>query len=116
MRHRKGNAKLGLPTDQRLALIKNGVLSLFENNSIKTTNTRAKQIAKMAEKLITLGKSDSVHSRRMVYKYVPNRTVVKNIFTEIAPKYKEVSGGNTRITKIGNRKGDNAPISLLELR
>ena len=116
MRHRKGNAKLGLPTDQRLALIKNGVLALFTNKKIKTTNTRAKQISKMAEKIITLGKTDSVHKRREVYKLVPNRDVVKSIFSEISPKYKADNGGYTRITKLGFRKGDAAPISLLELK
>ena len=115
MRHKKGNTKLGLPTDQRLALLRNGVLSLIQVNKITTTHTRAKAIARLAEKLITMSKHDTVQARRNVYKYIPNRTIIKQIFTDLAVKYKEVSGGYTRITRIGIRKGDAAPISLLEL-
>ncbi len=116
MRHRKGNSKLGLPTDQRMALLKNGALSLLQLGHIETTKTRAHQIARLTEKLITFGKEDTVHARRKVYRFIPDRSVIKSIFSDIAPKYKGVSGGYTRITSIGFRRGDAAPIVLLELR
>mgnify|MGYP003343333933 CR=1 FL=1 len=115
MRHKRGNKKLGLPTDQRLALLKSLVIALFENNKIETTDTRAKEAKKLAEKLITLGKTDSVFSRRKAFKLIPQKKVVKNIFDNIAPKFKERNGGYTRIVKLKTRIGDGATISLLEL-
>ena len=115
MRHQKGNKKLGKPTDQRLALLKSLVISLFTYNRIKTTDTRAKEAKRMAEKVITLGKEGTLHARRQALQIIPQKDVVKNVFSNIAPKYKNRDGGYTRIVKIGPRRGDSAPISILEL-
>ena len=115
MRHQRGNKKLGLPTDQRLALLRSLVIALFTNNKIKTTDTRAKEAKKLAEKLITLGKKGDVHSRRQALKIIPQKGIVKDLFATIAPKYEKRNGGYTRIIKLDNRVGDGAPISLLEL-
>ena len=114
MRHRKGIKKLGKPTDQRIALLRSLVIALFENNRIKTTDARAKEAKRMAEKLITLGKSGDVNARRRALQILPNKDSVKVIFNT-APKYKDRNGGYTRIYKLGIRKGDAAKISLLEL-
>ncbi len=133
MRHRVGGRKFGLPSDQRRALLKGLVRSLFENDKIVTTETRAKDVKPIAEKLITTAKRNDIHSRRMVRRYVdanvsefgvnavdgklarnPNY-VVPRLFEVIAPRYKNRPGGYTRITKIGARRGDGAPMVLLEL-
>jgi large subunit ribosomal protein L17 len=115
MRHQKGNSKLGLPTDQRLALIKNGAKSLFTHGKIKTTTTRAKEISKYAERVITKAKGDNVHARREVQRLLNDKEVLGIIFKDIVPKYKEVNGGYTRIVKFGIRRGDAASVSVLEL-
>jgi len=115
MRHRKGNKKLGLPTDQRLALIRNGAKALFENKQIKTTTQRAKQISRYAERIITKAKTDDVHSRREVMKMINDPKILKIIFSDIAPQYKETPGGYTRVIKLGIRRGDAASVSVLEL-
>ncbi|MCP4049539.1 MAG: 50S ribosomal protein L17 [bacterium] len=115
MRHKRGNKKLGKPTDQRMAMLKNIVVALFENNRIKTTDTRAKEAKKIAEKIITLGKNGDLSSIRKALKIIPNKSVIKEVFSSFGPKYKDRNGGYTRIIKLGFRKGDNAPVSLLEL-
>lgn len=114
MRHQKGNKKLGKPTDQRLALLKSLVRSLVLYNRIETTDTRAKEAKKMAEKLITLGKDGSLHARRQALKVMPEKDIVKEIFSNLAPRYKDRDGGYTRIVKLGFRRGDAAPVSMLE--
>lgn len=114
MRHKKGNKKLNMPTDQRLALLKSLVRSLFLNNSIKTTDTRAKQAKKIAEKLITLGKNGSIHSRRLALSILPDKIIIGKIFSEYSEKFKQRKGGYTRVIKLGYRRGDSALISLLE--
>lgn len=115
MRHQKGNKKLGKPTDQRLALLKSLVIALFTFNRIKTTDTRAKAARRMAEKLITLGKDNTLHSRRLALKTIRHKDIIKNVFENVAPKYKDRNGGFTRIIKVGNRRGDGAQVSILEL-
>ena len=115
MRHRRGNAKLGKPTDQRLALLKSLVESLFTYNRIKTTDVRAKEACKLAERLISLGKKGDLASRRLALKLLPRKNIVSAIFNDIAKQYESRPGGYTRITKLGYRRGDAAPISLLEL-
>jgi len=115
MRHKKGNKKLNRPTDQRIALLRGLVRALFSFNRIKTTDIRAKEAKKMAEKLITLGKAGSVYSRRLALKILPDKEIVREIFSNIAPKYKERDGGYTRITKLGRRRGDAALLSQIEL-
>jgi large subunit ribosomal protein L17 len=115
MRHQKGNKKLNKPTDQRLALLKSLVISLFTYNRIKTTVTRAKEAKKMADKIITLGKDNTLHSRRLALKIIPQKEIIKEVFNNIAPKYQQRNGGYTRVIKLGPRRGDGAPLSLLEL-
>lgn len=115
MRHQKGNKKLGKPTDQRLALLRSLVESLFTYNKIKTTDTRAKEAKKMAEKIITLGKKGDLHSRRQALSILPKKDIIKDVFGSLSGRYEKRDGGYTRITKLPPRRGDAAPISLLEL-
>lgn len=110
-----GYRKLGLPTDQRKAMLRNLVTSLLKHGKIETTETRAKETRSIAEKMITLGKRGDLHARRQVLAYVLDETVVNNLFTDIAPKYAERNGGYTRIIKIGPRRGDAAEMALIEL-
>jgi large subunit ribosomal protein L17 len=115
MRHSKGIKKLNKPTDQRLAMLKNMVISLFEHNRIQTTDARAKEAKKMAESLITLGKQGTLHARRQALQIITHKPTIKMLFSNIAPKYVDRDGGYTRIVKIGLRRGDGAVKSLLEL-
>lgn len=107
--------KLGRPTDHRKAMLRNLVTSLLRNGKIQTTETRAKETKRMAEKMITLAKRGDLHARRQVLAYVYDETVVKNLFDEIAPKYADRNGGYTRMLKLGPRRGDAAEIVILEL-
>lgn len=107
--------KLGRPTDQRKAMLRNLVTSFLRTGKIETTVTRAKETQRMAEKMITLAKRGDLHARRQVLAYVYDETVVKNLFEEIAPKYADRNGGYTRVLKMGPRRGDGAEIALLEL-
>jgi len=115
MRHRKGNKKLGKPTDQRIALLRTLLVALFSHQKITTTDTRAKAVKRLAERLITYGKSGDLSSRRLALKMLPNSKLVKTIFADIAPRYTDRPGGYTRVTKLGFRQGDAASISCLEL-
>ena len=110
-----GTRKLNLPTDQRMALLRNLVTSLLENGKIETTETRAKETRSLAEKMITLGKTNTLHSRRQALAFITKEDVVTKLFAEIAPKYADRNGGYTRIIKIGPRQGDNAEVVFLEL-
>jgi large subunit ribosomal protein L17 len=107
--------KLGLPTDQRIAMLRNLVTSLLKHGKIETTETRAKETRSIAEKMITLGKRGDLHARRQVLSYVQEELVVKNLFDNVAPKYTERNGGYTRMIKKGPRRGDGAEIVILEL-
>lgn len=110
-----GTRKLNLPTDQRMALLRNLVTSLLENGKIETTETRAKEAGSLAEKMITLGKTNTLHSRRQALAFITKEDVVTKLFAEIAPKYADRNGGYTRIIKIGPRRGDAAPMAIIEL-
>ncbi|EKQ52163.1 MULTISPECIES: 50S ribosomal protein L17 [unclassified Clostridium] len=110
-----GHRKLGLPTDQRKAMLRNLVTSLLKHGKIETTETRAKETRSIAEKMITLGKRGDLHARRQVLSYVQEELVVKNLFDNVAPKYTERNGGYTRMIKKGPRRGDGAEIVILEL-
>lgn len=110
-----GTRKLNLPTDQRMALLRNLVTSLLENGKIETTLTRAKETRSLAEKMITLGKTNTLHSRRQALAFITKEDVVKKLFDEIAPKYAERNGGYTRVMKTGPRRGDAAPMAIVEL-
>ncbi len=110
-----GYRKLGLPTDQRKAMLRNLVTSLLKHGKIETTETRAKETRSIAEKMITLGKRGDLHARRQVLAYVQEELVVKNLFDNVAPKYAERNGGYTRMIKKVSRRGDGAEIVILEL-
>lgn len=110
-----GTRKLNLPTDQRRALLRNLVTSFLEHGRIETTITRAKETQSMAEKMITLGKTNTLHSRRQALAYITSEDVVTKVFSEIAPKYADRNGGYTRIIKKGPRRGDAAEMVILEL-
>ena len=107
--------KLGRRTDHRQAMLRNQVTSLFENGRIETTVTRAKETQKVAEKMITLGKNDSLHSRRQAASYIYKPETLQKLFGEIAPEYAERNGGYTRVLKLGPRRGDGSEMAILEL-
>lgn len=107
--------KLGRSTSHRDLMLRNMTTDLLKHGKIKTTETRAKELRKVAEKMITLGKRGDLHAKRQALSYLTSETVVKTLFDEIAPKYKETNGGYTRIIKIGPRRGDNAPMAIIEL-
>ena len=110
-----GTRKLGRPTDQRKAMLRNLVTSFLETGRIETTVTRAKETRSMAEKMITLGKTNTLHSRRQALAYITKEDVVTKVFAEIAPKYADRNGGYTRIMKLGPRRGDCAEMAIIEL-
>ena len=110
-----GSRKLGRTSDHRQAMLRAMVTFLLENGEIETTVTRAKEVRAMAEKTITLGKNNNLHSKRQVFAYVTKEEVVKKLFDEIAPKYADVNGGYCRIIKIGPRRGDAAEMAVIEL-
>ncbi len=110
-----GYRKLGRPTDQRRAMLRNLVTSFLEHDKIMTTGTRAKETQSIAEKMITLGKRGDLHARRQALAYITKEDVVKKLFDEIAPKYKERNGGYSRIIKVAPRRGDAVEIVVLEL-
>lgn len=110
-----GTRKLGRPTAHRQAMLRGMVTYLLENGSIETTLTRAKEVRAMAEKMITLGKANTLASRRQALAYITKEDVVSKLFAEIAPKYANVSGGYTQIYKLGPRRGDAAEMALIKL-
>lgn len=107
--------KLGRVSAHRNLMLRNLVTSLLKNGRIETTDTRAKETKRLAEKMITLAKRGDLHARRQVLSFVTEETVVKNLFDEIAPKYQERNGGYTRIMKLGPRRGDAAEMVIIEL-
>ena len=110
-----GKRKLGRPTDSRKAMLRAMVTYLLENGKIETTVTRAKEVAAMTEKMITLGKAGDLHSKRQVFAYVTKEAVAKKLFDEISPKYADRKGGYTKIIKIGPRRGDAAEMAIIQL-
>lgn len=110
-----GTRKLGRPTDHRKAMLRAMVTYLLENGQIETTVTRAKEVRAVAEKMITIGKNNDLHSKRQVLAYVTKEGVAKKLFDEISPKYADRNGGYTRIIKIGPRRGDAAEMAIIQL-
>jgi large subunit ribosomal protein L17 len=108
------NRKLGRTSSHRNAMFRNALASLIENERIVTTLPKAKELRPLIEKLITLGKTDSVHSRRMAAKVVPDDTLIAKLFGTIGPRFAERNGGYTRIIKLGSRRGDAAEMAILE--
>ncbi len=110
-----GTRKLGRASAHRIAMLRAMVTFLFEKGKIETTVTRAKEVSAMAEKMITIAKTNSLHNKRMVMSFVTKEDVAVKLFDTIAPKYMDRNGGYTRITKIGPRRGDAAEMAIIEL-
>ena len=110
-----GTRKLGRTSDHRKAMLRGMVTFLLENGQIETTATRAKEVRAVAEKMITIGKNNDLHSKRQVLSYVTKEDVAKKLFDEIAPKYADRNGGYTQIVKIGPRRGDAAEMAIIKL-
>ena len=112
-----GTRKLGRTTSHRTAMLRALVTFLLENNKIETTDTRAKEVRSLTEKMITIAKNDTLHNRRLVLAFVTKEDVVNKLFNEIAPKYADRNGGfdPCRVVKIGPRRGDAAEMSIIEL-
>ena len=110
-----GTRKLGRPTAQRRAMLRQMVTDFLDNEKMETTVTRCKEIAPLAEKMITLGKKNTLASRRQAIAYITREDVVTKVFSETAPRYAERNGGYTRITRTGQRRGDAAEMAIIEL-
>ena len=110
-----GYRKLGKPTDQRKAMLRAMVTYLLENGQIKTTLSRAKEVAPLAEKMVTLAKKNNLASYRQALAFITKEDVAKKLFDEIGPKYADRDGGYTRIVKIGPRRGDAAEMAIIQL-
>lgn len=110
-----GTRKLGKTTAQRKAMLRQQVTDLLEYGRMETTITRAKEVRPLAEKMITLGKKNTLASRRAALAFITKEDVVTKVFTEIAPKYAERNGGYTRIMRLGVRRGDAAEMAIIEL-
>lgn len=114
MRHKVAGRKFGRTANQRKALLRGVVSSLFEHQRIETSVAKAKAVKGIAEKLVTFGKRGDLHSKRMVLSFIPNRTVVAKLFSEIAPRFINRNGGYLRIIKTRQRVNDRASMAILE--
>ena len=114
MRHRVKGRKLGRTPAHRKALFRNQLASLVKEERIKTTLPKAKELRPIAEKVVTQGKRDTLHARRQVNRWLPERELVKKVFDDIAPRFQERPGGYTRIIKLGPRQGDGAEMAVIE--
>ena len=110
-----GTRKLGRTTDSRKAMLRAMVTFLLENGQIETTLPRAKEVRCVAEKMITLGKTNTLHAKRQALAYITKEDIVKKLFDEIAPKYEDKKGGYTTILKTGPRRGDAAEMAIIKL-
>ncbi|MDO4562337.1 MAG: 50S ribosomal protein L17 [Clostridia bacterium] len=110
-----GTRKLGRPTDHRMSMLRGQVTALLEHGKIETTLTRAKEVRSITERMITLGKKNTLHTRRQALSFITKEDVVKKLFDEISPKYAQRAGGYTRILKTGVRRGDAAPTAIIAL-
>jgi large subunit ribosomal protein L17 len=115
MRHRVAGVKLGRSPAHRRALFRNLVTALLEHEVVRTTDAKAKELRRWADRMITLGKQNTLHARRRAGTVLQRRSVLVKLFDEIAPRYNERAGGYTRVTKLGTRHGDAAPLSIVEL-
>ncbi|MBI5572771.1 MAG: 50S ribosomal protein L17 [Desulfomonile tiedjei] len=115
MRHRKARSKLGMCSSHRQAMLRNMVTSLLEHESIVTTDARAKALRSLGDKMITLGKRGDLHARRQALAVIRSKDVAHRLFEEIAPRYLNREGGYVRVIKKGQRPGDNASMSVVEL-
>ena len=115
MRHKRKGRKLGRTSAHRKAMLANMVVSLFQHEKIKTTEPKSKELRRTAEKLITLAKRGDLHARRLAARTVQDKQILRKLFDDIAPRYADRNGGYTRITKLGPRFGDSAPMAVIEL-
>jgi large subunit ribosomal protein L17 len=115
MRHRLGLRKLNRSSSHRLAMLRNMTVSLLRHEVIKTTLPKAKELRRVAEPILTLGKTPSLANRRLAFSRLRDREIVTKLFDELGPRYAARNGGYSRILKFGFRKGDNAPMALVEL-
>ncbi len=115
MRHRKSGRKLGRTSAHREAMFRNMVTSLFEHERIVTTREKAKELRPIAEKMITLAKRGDLHARRQALSYIKSKDIVEKLFTDIQEQFVDRKGGYTRILQTGSRKGDSAPMAIIEL-
>jgi large subunit ribosomal protein L17 len=115
MRHLKAGRKLNRTAAHRKALFRNLVTSLIEHEHVRTTYAKAKDLRRIADRMITLGKRGTLHARRQALAYVRSQTVVAKLFAEVAARFRERPGGYTRVVKLGHRHGDAAPMSIIEL-
>jgi large subunit ribosomal protein L17 len=115
MRHRNANRKLSRNSSHRRALLRNLVTDFLDHGRLMTTLPKAKEVRPLAEKMITLGKRDSLHARRQVQSYLLRAPIAKKVFDSIAPRFADRKGGYSRIIKLGHRKGDGADLAIIEL-
>jgi large subunit ribosomal protein L17 len=115
MRHRRVGRKLGRTKPHRELMLRNLVTSLFLTESVRTTETRAKEARKLAERLVTWAKRGDLHARRMAFRYVRDDQALKHLFEAVGPRFAARQGGYTRILKLARRHGDGAPVVILEL-
>ena len=114
MRHLKDGRKLNRTAAHRKALMRNLLKALLVREQIRTTDAKAKELRRYADRMVTLGKRGTVHARRLAYVYLGNRRLVQRLFDEVAPRFRERAGGYTRVLKLGPRRGDAAPLSVVE--
>ncbi len=114
MRHLKSGRKLNRTAAHRKALIRNLLKALVQREQIQTTDAKAKELRRWADRIVTLGKKDTLHARRLAYAQLGSRVLVSRLFDDIAPRFQNRAGGYTRIIKLGPRRGDAAPVSLIE--
>ncbi len=114
MRHRSAHRKLGRKSEHRISLLRNLAASLISHGRIRTTEAKAKELRPFVEKLVTLGKRDSLHARRRALSIIPRREVVSKLFSDVSPRFSERPGGYTRILKLAHRQGDGASMAFIE--
>jgi large subunit ribosomal protein L17 len=114
MRHRSAHRKLGRKTEHRISLLRNLASSLISHGRIRTTEAKAKELRPFVQKLVTLGKRDSLHARRHALSILPRREVVTKLFSDVSPRFSERPGGYTRILKLAHRQGDGASMAFIE--
>lgn len=114
MRHNVAGKKLGRKTEHRLSMFKNLLMSLVQKERIETTVDKAKNLRHFADRIISWGKKGDLHSKRMVYRYLPDHKLVKKVFDELAPRFMDRAGGYTRVLKLGKRDGDGAEMAIIE--
>jgi large subunit ribosomal protein L17 len=115
MRHRKGGRKLNRTSSHRKALMRNMVTSLLDHERIETTDAKAKELRGITDRMITLGKRGDLHARRQALSVIRSKAVTAKLFDELAERFRDRPGGYTRVIKVGNRVGDAAPVSIIEL-